>query len=318
MEKKQLFDKLSDYYSGEEDQQTLKKELESDSESRETFQWVDLLWTKLFPRSSHAGQIEQLTVRKIDSSNKSIIFPLRFIKYAAIVLLVLSVGGILYYHISPEEVSVIKATSGVGQMKVVDLPDGSKAWLNAESSLVYPERFEKANRDVEVTGEVYFEVQHDEKHPFIVHSKYIQIRVLGTSFMVSSYADEPEVNAYLVKGSIALEIPSLDKMMKLIPGDAVVFEKATGKVTQTYNPALLDSWRNGGISFYRETLFEIARKLKRKFGVEVQIPDEKVGEMNFTADFEKENLDQILNYICKSSDLRYERTSDGYVITTLK
>jgi ferric-dicitrate binding protein FerR (iron transport regulator) len=247
-------------------------------------------------------------------SRKPRSFMLRTIKYAAVLLLVLGMSGIAYYY-SREHVRFVEAHSGIGEVKVIELPDGSKVWLNAKSSIKYPEKF-KASRDVAMDGEAFFEVQKDEEHPFTVHSDHLKVMVLGTSFMISSYSDEPSVDTYLEEGSIELELKSLEKKMTLVPGDEISFEKGTAAITWQNNPhSVLNSWRYGKISFYNESLYEIARKLERKFGNRIQIPNEHVGEMKLTADFESENLEEILTFFGEIAGIKYTSNENGFLIT---
>lgn len=313
---KQNLHKISEYFSGEEDQENFKRELEQDPDSSELFNWVDLFWAKLRPNpQDHSETIRQLTLQKINQKKKSNLLFWNFAKYAAIFLLLISIGTATYYSINKEtNPNMITVNSGIGEVKSVSLPDGSVAWLNAQSQMSYPEKFTN-KREVEIIGEVYFEVEHDEKNTFTVHSKYVNIEVYGTKFMVSTYNDNPNVSTCLFEGSIAMEVPTIKKTLELTPGNLVTLEKSTMNIIKEENGAEgLNKWISGGISFYNEPLSEIAKKLQRKFGVEVAVEGSKIQSMKLTADFEEENLDQILTYMCSYSGLKFEKTKKGYII----
>lgn len=313
---KQNLHKISEYFSGEEDQENLKRELEQHPDSSELFNWIDLFWAKLRPNTQdHSETIRQLTLQKINQKKKSNLLFWNFAKYAAIFLLLISIGTATYYSINKEtNPNMITVNSGIGEVKSVSLPDGSVAWLNAQSQMSYPEEFTN-KREVEIIGEVYFEVEHDEKNTFTVHSKYVNIEVYGTKFMVSTYSDNPNVSTCLFEGSIAMEVPTIKKTLELRPGNLVTLEKSTMNISKEENGAEgLNKWISGGISFYNEPLSEIAKKLQRKFGVEVAVEGSKIQSMKLTADFEEENLDQILTYMCSYSGLKYEKTNKGYII----
>ncbi|MGV8091103.1 MAG: FecR family protein [Mangrovibacterium sp.] len=314
--KEQLFGKISEYYSGEEHREAIEKELERSPESRELFRWIDVFWNKFNPRPGRSGIIQYRTHKKIEESREFKPFSrLRVVKYAAMILLALGISGIIYYYF-PENVNMTEVMSGTGEVKEVKLPDGSKVWLNAQSSLRYPEAFKGDLREVTMTGEVYFEVKHNPECPFIVSSGPVQVKVLGTSFLVSNYANEPVIDAYLAEGRIEMELKELKKTMELIPGDEVTFNKLTSAIAKVNHPhSVLDSWRFGKLTFYNETLFEIARKLERKFGKEIRISDGTVGNMKYTADFESETLEQILEFLDKVSEVTYEPIENGYMIT---
>ncbi|WP_423126773.1 FecR family protein [Gaoshiqia sp. Z1-71] len=315
----ELFGKISDYYSGEENGKIVKQELEQNSETRELFHWIDLFWNRLKPNVWNSGNIQKRTHEKIKLGQLSEPpFLMRAVKYAAAVLLALSVSGIAYYYIR-ENAQLIEVVSGTGEVKLVELPDGSKVWLNTQSSLRYPKKFKGRLREVIMNGEIYFNVKHDQEHPFIVHSDHVQVRVLGTGFLVSDHSNEPVVGTYLSHGSIELDFKELKKSMRLVPGDEVSYDKNTSNINKVNKPdSTLDSWRFGKLSFYNESLLEVARKLERKFGKEILIPDENVGGMKFTADFESETLEQILEFFSVGAQLEYQTTEKGYVITKNK
>ncbi len=315
--KKDFFNRVSDYYSGEGDQEALKTDLTKDHEENRLFQWIDRFWTSLVPKTNNVDRIREKTIRKIEQADRPPQnFRIRVMKYAAVVFLALGIGSILYYYSSSrEDVRMIQALSGIGQVKIIDLPDGSKAWLNAQSTITYPEKFVGDRRDIRIDGEVYLEVKHDQEHPFVVHSEYVNVKVLGTSFMISSYDEDPIVGTYLALGSIEMEVPGINKTMKLIPGDEVSYEKATQSITCKHHSGTdIDSWRFGRISFYNEPLTNIARKLERKFGVEIQIPDKNIQNMKYTVDFDTERLEQILNFLSEGSSIRYKKTGTVYMI----
>ncbi len=314
--KEQLFDKISDHYSGEGDKETLRRELAGDPGTKDLFNWVDLFWNNLKPRSGHSECIQKQTHKKIERiKHPAFSFQLKIVKYAAIVLLVLCITGIAYYY-SWENIPMIVASSSTGQVKTVELPDGSKVWLNAKSSISYPKKFRGKLRKVTVKGEVYFKVKHDIAHPFVVYSNFIEVKVLGTSFMVSNYDNEPTVDTYLSEGSVELELKKIKKVIKMIPGDEVFFDKKTDAIIKENRPhSVFDSWRYGKISFYDESLYKIVRELERKFGKIIHIRDESIGNMKYTADFGSENLEEILNFFSESSNIKYKVIKNGYIIT---
>lgn len=310
----QFFDRISEYYSGEKDQEALKTELEADPKSKELFHWIGSFWDKLRPRTWNTENIQIRTRAKIETERPPrALFRLGAVKYAAAVLLALAIGSAAYYFAG--SVQMIKISSGVGEMKVVALPDGSKVWLNAQSVLIYPEKFKGQWREVTIKGEAYFKVKHDSDHPFIVHSDHMQAKVLGTSFLMDDHVNEPVSGTYLTEGSIDLKLKKLKKTIRLVPGDKVSYNKETLTVTRINNPNLsIDSWRFGKLSFYNETLLEIGRKLERKFGREILV-DENIDSMKFTADFESESLEQILEFFHVSSRLDFKPSKNGYIIT---
>ena len=151
-----------------------------------------------------------------------------------------------------------------GQYRVV-LPDGTKVWLNAESSLSYPTAFTGNERIVELTGEAYFEVAHDTAHPFILKSGQQQITVLGTSFNVNAYPNEDATITTLLAGSIMLSSQNVTK--KLEPSQQAVLkgDKFSVKHVETKD---FVAWKEGLIVLDRQDIRHTVRQLERWYDVE--------------------------------------------------
>lgn len=127
-----------------------------------------------------------------------------------------------------------------GTWSVVNLPDGSKVWLNAGSSLKYPTQFNDKQRVVSMQGEAYFEVESDKEHPFIVKTKQLTVEATGTAFNVNAYAPDHVAAVTLVKGKVAVTLDQ-KKTISLSPGEKIDYNLATSlynvNKTNTYNGA---------------------------------------------------------------------------------
>ncbi|HEY9262414.1 FecR family protein, partial [Chitinophaga sp.] len=160
-------------------------------------------------------------------------------------------NGELAYHNAPgKESSVLFNTMQTpnGCQYQLTLPDGSKVWLNAASSIRYPTAFPADNRTVEVTGEAYFDIAKDENKPFTVAVKGMQVQVLGTTFNVMAYADEEVVKTTLVQGAVKINAQTL-----LHPGEQAVLHPSSGKVeVNTADLEETQGWKNGEF-YFRET-----------------------------------------------------------------
>jgi|SRR5690606_29335481 len=162
-----------------------------------------------------------------------------------------------------------------GQYQAI-LPDGTKIWLNAESSLRYPTAFTGSERTVELTGEAYFEVAHDTAHPFIVKSGQQQITVLGTSFNVNAYSNEDATITTLLTGSIRLS--SQNGTKKLEPFQQAVLKGGKILVKQVKTKDFV-AWKEGLIVLDRQNIRHTVRQLERWYDVEFTgveiLPDTK-------------------------------------------
>ena len=162
-----------------------------------------------------------------------------------------------------------------GEFHII-LEDSTEVWLNAESSLKYPEYFTESSREVEISGEAYFKVAKDAKRPFYVKSAGNRIKVYGTEFNISSYADEECVYTTLVKGSISLQPQnSNDAELFLTPGHQAIFAKADSSTSiTTIKTDVITSWKDGMFVFEDKTLAQIMKSLARWYDFSYEFANE--------------------------------------------
>jgi transmembrane sensor len=198
-------------------------------------------------------------------------------------------GRIIY---SPENSAIASrivyntmSTPRGGQYNLV-LPDGSKVWLNAASSITYPTVFAGTDRTVSITGEVYFEVEKDAGKPFIVKTIHESIKVLGTHFNVNAYADETAVRTSLVEGRVMVE----DKVLE--PGQAYY----EGEVVTT-NVSQDVAWKNGVFDFDDVEFASAMRQLSRWYNLDIQY-DTEIPKIRYGGKIDRNlNLSQVLKVI---------------------
>ncbi|MHA4896521.1 FecR family protein [Pedobacter sp. PWIIR3] len=154
-----------------------------------------------------------------------------------------------------------------GQQYQVVLPDGTKVWLNAASSVKFPATFaDLKNRIITLTGEAYFEVAKDKLHPFIVKTAQQEIKVLGTHFNVNSYADEKATKTTLLEGSVLIHGPKQDVVLK--PGQQAEINASHQKVANAdVNESV--AWKNGDFIFNAEDFSSVLRQVSRWYNVEI-------------------------------------------------
>ena len=157
-----------------------------------------------------------------------------------------------------------------GQYRVV-LPDGTRAWLNAGSSLTYPISFSKEGRKVQMTGEIYFEVakvmKNIQRIPFIVVTEKQQVEVLGTHFNINAYPDEPVVKTTLVEGSVKVR-PNGSIAQLLKPGQQSLLTKGQMNIQDTDIENAL-AWKNGLFRFQDDNLKTVMQQLERWYDVDI-------------------------------------------------
>jgi transmembrane sensor len=181
------------------------------------------------------------------------------------------------------------------------LPDGTKVWLNASSSLKYPSSFATLKeRRVELTGEGYFEVSKDKTRPFLVSSRGQVVEVLGTHFDVSAYQDEATVKTTLLEGSV-----KLNKQVMLKPGEQSVLADGKFKVTEVNVNDAID-WKNGEFAFVNEPLSDIMKKVARWYDVEIVYTHAVATMPTFSGSVSRsENISSVLSMLEETSTVRF-------------
>lgn len=186
------------------------------------------------------------------------------------VLITKTADGKLVYTISDSEANTTEfntLSTVKGQQYQVILPDGSKVWLNAASSLTYPANFANLkNRMVQLSGEAYFEVAKDKSHPFIVKTEQQQVEVLGTHFNINSYDDEKATTTTLLEGSVKVLDGKGESV--LLPGQQSALAKNRIEISKAdVNETI--AWKNGDFIFNNEEFGSILRQLSRWYNVEI-------------------------------------------------
>lgn len=220
-----------------------------------------------------------------------------------------------------------------GSKSKVQLPDGTQVWLNADSRITYNENFQGSLREVQLSGEAYFDVVRDEERPFVIHTNVIDIKVLGTAFNVRSYADEKNTETSLVRGSVEVTLRNHpEKKFTLKPNDKLIInneqaapapesvkkdpERTTSKqIVLTWGkinyPSKADTvatetmWTRNKLAFDKESLEEIALKIERWYDVKVVIADEEMKKTEFSIIIEDESLQQVMEALRVAGKFHY-------------
>lgn len=170
------------------------------------------------------------------------------------------------------------ATPRGGQYQVV-LPDGSKVWLNASSSLRFPTAFVGKQRDVDLTGEAYFEVAKNKEKPFHINVKGVQVEVLGTHFNVNAYSDESCMKTSLLEGSVRIKEGSQSGLLK--PGQqAVIKNKNENIEIKNADMDEVIAWKNGLFQFHGANITTIMREIGRWYDVDI-VYEDKISNRSF-------------------------------------
>ena len=238
-------------------------------------------------------------------------------------LVMLVVFGKLYVQMSDElktsqVVAMLQEHTVSDECKTIALADGTQVRLNQSSVLLYPEKFVGKERKVFLTGEAFFDIKHDGRHPFHVSTPYFDITDLGTSFSVSSYATDVEVSTTLKTGKIELKIVGEDKVYSMKPNDQLVYNVKTKAVDlrQVTNEDDGLNWRNKQISLDDVTLAEAAHIMGDVYGVKFVFRSSRYRNTKITVHFNRgESLKKALAIVGNLvPGLEYELKKDKVII----
>lgn len=231
-------------------------------------------------------------------------------------------GNELIYQNAPENNELYYNTLSIpyGKQFSLSLPDGTKIHLNAGSSIKFPNKFlNVGNREVFLIGEAFFDVAKDSLRPFIVNTEGPSIRVFGTKFNVSAYPNEPNINTVLVEGSVGISQKgkSLDNknISFLDPGYMASWKRSNAefsyKAVDTYN---YTAWTKGKIVFNHIPFRDIIKKLERHYNVKIINQNQELDKELFTASFDIETIEEVLNAFDKSYPINFIRVKDQIII----
>lgn len=180
---------------------------------------------------------------------------------------------------APPSAEPVALLTGPGEQRTVRLPDGSTVVLNENSRLSYLPGWKKPNpREVELSGEAFFNVTHRPGQPFLVHTAYTAVRVLGTAFNVRAYPAEPATEVAVEEGHVVLQAHRIGKELALDPMDKGICDE-NGAIFREENAGQnARAWQTGTLWFRKTPLREVARSLHHYFGVDLDLRQSKIAD----------------------------------------
>ena len=232
-----------------------------------------------------------------------------FQRVAAILIFPLVLSFMAYLYFQPQKVELSDAYAEIqcpmGVRTKFTLPDGTTGFLNSGSTLKYPVAFDKA-RQVDLTGEAYFDVIHNDKSPFLVKTGKLNVKVLGTTFNVISYPGEATEEIILQKGKVEVmdktgkTITELDPDQKLTVNHDDLTTKRSTVIASQYT-----TWTEGKLVFRNEDMKQVAQRLSRWYNAEIVIADKSLEDYTFYATFVDEPLDEVLKLLAFTTPITF-------------
>jgi transmembrane sensor len=292
----------------------------SESESnRNYFEQVRNIWNEsgnqIDPEMINTPLALEKVLGRISKPNPVILIWRYWQRIAAILIIPLAIGSILMLYLSQQrrlttsEVIYNEVHAAFGTRSAIILADSSLVWLNAGSSLKYPDRFNTETRQVFLEGEAYFEVRSDPSHPFIVNTPEIKVTATGTKFNIFDYDSESLAEVTLVTGKVNVkgnEISDSQLNLDLKHGQHFEYNRQTGEKNiieeDTYKYI---AWKDGKLIFRNDPLGEVLDKISLLFNVDIELQGESLKTFSYRATFEEETLDEILKLLKLSSPIDY-------------
>ena len=191
----------------------------------------------------------------------------------------------------------------MGGQYQINLPDGSKVWLNSGSSLRYPVKFNSRERKIEISGEAYFEVEKRAGIPFKVYVGGQEIEVLGTHFNVMAYSDEASINTTLIEGSVKIISGKTSKIIK--PGQQSRLKNG-GIEIHNVDLEEVTAWKEGFFLFKNENILNIMRKISRWYNVEI-VYHGNLSDKSFGGKISRSrNISEVLNILESTGSIHFE------------
>lgn len=243
-----------------------------------------------------------------------------WLRVAAAVLLLVGFWAVARsFLLKPASAQTVTVAAGP-QRQLATLPDGSRVWVNKNSSLSYAADFNAGSRTVQLRGEAFFEVRKDPGRPFTVLANDTRTRVLGTSFNVRAYATEDSVEVAVVTGRVAFSPDhhkvSVQDSVLLTPGLRGVIRRTAPAVAvpRRITDPNFRAWQQDELVFDNQPLGQVAGTLTRYYGTPVALGRPELANCRFTGTFRRAELPQVLRVLSLSAGLQVTQTTAGYTL----
>jgi transmembrane sensor len=345
-----------------------------DTDLYETIGLLEIAWQQELPTEQDSDDLERIlhklrskglgfvseirfsegsdeTLKFQESKRKSGFFHrISFLRMAAAIIFMVVASWLGYRFMMPSHETttatvsneiINQVTTKPGNRTRVVLRDGTNVWLNADSKLTYANDFGGTTREVNLTGEAYFDVVSSPDHPFIIHTPRTTVKVTGTTFNVRDYPGEARTETSLIKGKVEVRpIAQPDKVYYLKPLEKIIFqneEKAKSPmglvsktIKDTHIPDIAEivrldfdiadsmaaetAWINDQLAFNNESFKQVAEKMEKWYNTKIIIESPSLEVARFTGKFEKESLQEALEALQYTTPFRFRRQGQTIVI----
>jgi len=319
-----------------EERTELFKQIDNDASLRQKFIEAQSLYALTTWLPSDRDEIEGIDslfdFKQKQKKAKITIFHKHLFGYtAAVILSMVASWGVLQFRTIREkaleermafmeesQITYEEFTAPAGQRALLKLQDGTTVWLNARTTLRYPNKFSRKERRVELEGEAFFDVKKNEEIPFVVTTDRLDIKVTGTSFNVFAYRGQEEFNTSLTEGSVWVYDKKDDSRgLKLLPNERAVMIK-----NQLYKQPFIQMdfllWKEGIYAFDNLPFTEIVTKLELYYDIKIVVENEEIRKYKFSGKFrQRDGIEYVFRTLKKIRDFKYLKDDDLNAITII-
>jgi ferric-dicitrate binding protein FerR (iron transport regulator) len=317
------FNLLSKHFAGEttplEEQAVIEWQSESVLHQKE-YKRLQVLWQKANDKHAFEPNFDtdkawtkvNSQISKPQTKTTKIIPFWQWVAVASVLIAVLAFGA--YQFKSTDESTTISVLAQ--NDKTITLEDGTVIKLHKGASITYPVHFATNQRDIQLTGEAFFDVAHDSNRPFVIDAGNTQVKVLGTSFNLRATNQLAEV---VVKtGKVSFRLKDADKGLMLEAGKKGVFEKGKLQIKETTANDM--AWQTGLLTFQETNLIEVVNALSHYYQIDIRLKLEDASEAancTLNESYQNESLENVLKDLQKLLRIEYQKTPNGIVITSV-
>lgn len=221
-----------------------------------------------------------------------------------------------FYQSQKSNVEIRQYATKLGEHAKITLSDGTQIWLNAGSLLKYPTHFDSDSREVYLTGEAFFDVAKDKKHPFIIHTNKMDTKVLGTSFNVQAYPDHGTQEVSVLTGRVNVKSTVTEENVYVTPGQKVIFKSKNNKM-QAFKDVPVNTislWRKNIMVFEETPFSEVVATINRNYNVEIEVKNKNLNALKINGYFKELSADEVVALVCNIINAEYKLESGVYKI----
>ncbi len=242
-----------------------------------------------------------------------------FFRYAAAILLpVLVIGSGVYFSVIKINNSLNYASyeSPAGERSKIELPDGSTIWLQPNSKIKYPKEFKADLREIEFSGQGYFDIQENPEIPFVVHIDNMNVTVLGTQFYIKANQSNDLIETGLISGKVKISTSRIERILS--PNNVLVYSKSLKDIKESKD--LLNNkfhWDNGSIVFENCRFVDVLTEISDWYDIDLEINPELELDTRITLTIREESINEILEILKIIVPFEFHKKQDKIVVSTI-